>query len=69
MRELATESDSSPDEGVPGKRSGYCGVGEPMTVGVTLRARCVTGSRWRHREGGRQGLVGTRRTVHGLLQQ
>ena len=37
-----SESDASPDDGVPEKRSTYCGEGDPMTVGVgyTTRVKC-----------------------------
>ena len=33
------DSDSTADEGVPGKRSGHCGVGEPMAVGLGYTSR------------------------------
>ena len=40
--EHESERDSSPDEGVPGKRAGHCGDGDPMFVGVgyTTREYC-----------------------------
>ena len=40
--EPESESESSPDEGVPGKRAGHCGDGDPMLVGVgyTTREYC-----------------------------
>ena len=33
------DSDSTADEGVPGKRSGHCGDGEPMAVGLGYTSR------------------------------
>ena len=40
--ERASEEGSSPDEGVPEKGSGHCGIGPPMMVGVgyTQRELC-----------------------------
>ena len=39
--EPESESESSPDEGVPGKRAGHLGDGDPMLVGVyTTREYC-----------------------------
>ena len=53
--EPGTESDSSPNGGVPGKRSGYCGAGEPLSVGVGYTTRDM---RWE--AGGVTGKVAAR---------
>ena len=50
--EPPSEEGSSADEGVPSKGSGWCGLREPLSVGVGCAGRTVTAKALRHPDDG-----------------